>query len=134
MADSAPPDVHFPLQEFLGFTIEKGEGAAVARLTLDERHMNPHAIANGAVAFALMDTAMGAAAMTAIDEESWSTTIEMQIRYHRPAFSGELRAEANVLSAGKRVIHLEAKTFDAEGRLVASATGGFARIPRPDLG
>ena len=47
----------FPLQEHLGFTIERGHGRAVASVRLGERHLNPNGVAHGAVAFTLMDTA-----------------------------------------------------------------------------
>jgi hypothetical protein len=39
-----------------------------------------------------------------------------------------LTAEATVLTVGRRVIHLEAKTHDDTGRIVASATASFAVI------
>jgi acyl-CoA thioesterase len=122
----------FPLQEFLGFTIVKGDGAGTASLDLDDRHHNPNAVAHGSVAFALMDTAMGAAAVSVIAEDHTCATIEMHTRFHRAAVHGTLTAEAKVLTAGSRVIQLECKTTDDDGRLVASSTGSFAVLqPRP---
>ncbi|MFV0525104.1 MAG: PaaI family thioesterase [Acidimicrobiales bacterium] len=126
---SSPPDpTTFPLKEHLGFTIQRGEGRATASLELDERHMNPNDVAHGAVTFALMDTAMGAAVMSVLDEGNACATIEIQTRFHRGATAGGLTAEASVLAAGRRVIQLEARTVDDAGRLVASATGSFAVI------
>jgi acyl-coenzyme A thioesterase PaaI-like protein len=64
----------------------------------------------------------------------WSTTaqkcatIEIHTRFHASASDGGLRAEAVVLSAGRRIVHLEAKTIDRVGRLIASATGSFAVV------
>jgi acyl-CoA thioesterase len=128
MSDYTP----FPLEEFLGFTIEHREGRAVATLELDERHMNPNAVAHGAVAFTLMDTAMGGAVMSVIPDGSFCATIEFHTRFHRGATGGTLSAEAEVITAGRRVVHLEAKTVDGDGRLIASATASFAVIqPRP---
>jgi acyl-CoA thioesterase len=123
-----PLDTEFPLKEFLGFEIERGEGRAVATLELGERHMNPIDVAHGAVPFALMDTAMGAAVMSVVDEDKRCATIEMHTRFHRGARSGRLSAEAIVLTAGRRVVHLEARTTDDQGRLVASSTASFAVI------
>lgn len=88
--------------------------------------MNPNDIAHGAVTFTMMDTAMGAAVMSVLDEGSLCATIEIQTRFHRAATTGSLRAEATVLHAGRRIVHLEAKTFDSSDRLIASATGSFA--------
>lgn len=131
MSEQAEPAVHFPIQEFLGFVIDRGEGWATARLALGDRHLNPNGIAHGSVAFALMDTAMGAAVMGVVDEGNICATIEVHTRFHRGATSGELVAEAKVLTAGRRVVHLEAKTHDGDGRLIASATGSFAVIALP---
>jgi acyl-CoA thioesterase len=119
----------FPLQEWLGFTIDRGNGLATATINLDDRHMNPHGIAHGAVAFALMDTVMGAATMSVIDEGNLCATIEMHTRFHRGATGGQLIATAEVLTAGRKVVHLEAKTHDGDGKLLASATCSYAVLP-----
>jgi len=56
----------------------------------------------------------------------------MHTRYHRPATDGRLTADAVVVTAGKRIIQLEARTTDDQGRLIASSTSSFAVInPRP---
>jgi acyl-CoA thioesterase len=126
-----PTETAFPLKEFLGFTIERGSGEATASLELGERHMNPNGVAHGAVAFALMDTAMGAAVVSVLDDDKMCATIEIHTRFHRGASAGTLTAEATVLTAGRRVVHLQARTLDDAGKLVASATGSFAVIDRP---
>lgn len=131
MTEEAPIEPNFPLKEFLGFTIERGEGSAAATLDIGAQHMNPNDVAHGAVAFTLMDTAMGAAVMTVVDEGVFCATIEMHTRFHRGAASGSLTAEATVLNAGRRIIHLEARTLDSQQRLVASATSSFAVIQAP---
>lgn len=116
----------FPLQDHLGFVIERGDASAIACLALDERHLNPNGVSHGAIAFTLMDTAMGAAVMSVVDEGCHCATIEVHTRFHRAATGGRLRAEAKVVQAGKRIVHLEARTHDEAGRLIASATGSFA--------
>jgi len=121
-------EVSFGVKEFLGMTIERGEGKGTARMTLDEPHLNPNNVAHGAVPFALMDTAMGAAVMSVVDEGAFCATIEMHTRFVRAVASGSLTAEATVIHAGSRIMHLEATTHDDAGRLVASATSSFAVI------
>jgi acyl-coenzyme A thioesterase PaaI-like protein len=44
---------------------------------------------------------------------------------------GTLRAEATITSGRKRIVHLQARTVDGDGWLVASATGSFA-VMAPD--
>jgi len=137
MADALPgaepSPTTFPLKEFLGFTVERGEGRATATVELGEQHLNPFHTAHGAVAFTLMDTAMGAAVMSVVAEGERCATIEIQTRFLRGAATGTLTAEASVLSAGRSVVHLEARTVDGAGDLVAAATGSFAVI-RPRTG
>jgi len=128
---SASPNPDFPLRGFLGFDIQAADGTAVTTLLLDERHMNPNNIAHGAVTFALMDTAMGAAVVSVLREGQTCATVEMHTRFHRPAASGVLSATATVLTAGRRMVHIEAKTTDDQNRLVASSTSSFAVINPP---
>ena len=116
----------FGLQEMLGFTIESIDGEATATLTIDDVHLNPHGAVHGAVPFTLMDTAMGGAVMSTIDDGRLCATIEMQTRFHRPVAAGTLRATARVTTAGRRIVHLAAETRDDDDRLVASATASFA--------
>jgi acyl-CoA thioesterase len=133
MAAAEPSPTTFPLKEFLGFAVERGAGRATATLQLGEQHHNPFGVAHGAVAFTLMDTAMGAAVMSVVAEGDRCATIEIQTRFLRGATEGTLTAEATVLSAGRSVVHLEARTVDTAGNLVAAATGSFAVI-RPRTG
>lgn len=126
--EASVPRPDFPLRDFLGFDIEVGTGSATATLDLDPRHHNPNGIAHGAVAFTLMDTAMGGATMSVLREGQMCATIEMQTRFHRPAAGGRLTARASVMTAGRRVVHLEARTVDDDGNLIASATASFAVI------
>lgn len=124
MADT--PDPGFGLQELIGFTLESVEGRSVAHVEVAEHHLNPHGIVHGAIPFTLMDTAMGGAVMSTLDDGRQCATIEMQTRYHRPASGGTLTATAKVTSGGRRIVHLAAETRDHEQRLVASATASFA--------
>ena len=120
----------FWLKEQLGFTIERGDGRASATIVCDERHLNPHGTVHGAVVFALVDTAMGAATMSVLDESSLCATIEIHTRFLEPVFAGGLRADVRVVKAGRRIVHLEADVTDDRQRSVARASGSFAVIPR----
>ena len=125
------PAADFPLKELIGFTIEPGDGRSTARLTVDERHLNPHGVVHGAVMFALLDTAMGGATMSVVEEGNWCATIDVTTRFLAPCFGGELVATATVRKAGRRVVHLDASVADADGVEFTAATGVFAVIPAP---
>lgn len=127
-ADEPEPRPPFPLQEFLGFEMVRDGERAHATIDIGPVHHNPNGVAHGAVIVALIDTVMGAAAMSAVPEGSFCATIELHTRFLRPVMEGRVVAEAAVISAGRRVVHLEAKATGADGKLVASATGSFAVI------
>ncbi|HAI65085.1 MAG: PaaI family thioesterase [Actinomycetota bacterium] len=116
----------FGLKAALGFALENRDGRSIAVLEISGVHLNPNGVVHGAVPFTMMDTAMGGAVMNTIDDGRRCATIEMQTRYHRPVATGTLTATAEVITAGRRVVHLRAETRDDDDRLVASATASFA--------
>jgi len=125
----------FPLATFLGMTIERtAPGAAAARLTVRSEHLNPHGSVHGAVLFAMVDTAMGAATLSVLEEGTLCASIEVQLRFCKPVFEGVLVAATEVLQAGKRIVHLEGRVHDARGELVGLATGSFAVIATDNAG
>ena len=119
----------FPLREMLGFTIETGEGVATAWLDVDERHINPHGTVHGGVMFILLDTAMGGATMSVLDEGNWCATLDIHTRYLAPCFGGRITATATVRKAGRRVVHLDGVVTGADGTEYAAASAVFAVIP-----
>lgn len=117
----------FPLAVFMGMTVEKtGDGTARAEVVVDDRHLNPNGVAHGSVVFTLADTSMGAATMSILDDGLFCSTIEIQVRYLRAAGPGRLVVETTVVKPGKRIVHLESRAIDEQGRLVATATGSYA--------
>jgi len=112
----------------LGFSIEHGQGVGATELVVDERHMNPNGVVHGAVPYAMVDTAMGAATMSVLEDGLLCATIEIHVRYLRPCAGGTLRAKATVRKAGRRIVHLDATVVDADGTEVVAASGTFAVI------
>jgi acyl-CoA thioesterase len=125
------PTPAFPLADFLGMVTEKtGRGVATARVKVTAEHLNPHGSVHGAVLFAMVDTAMGAATMSVLDEDQLCASIDVQVRFCKAAFDGELVARATVMQAGKRVVQLQAEVRDRHNELVGLASGSFAVIRR----
>lgn len=127
MADSS---VSFPLQQFLELELADHPDGAAAHLVVTDRHLNPNGVAHGAVLFAMVDTAMGKATMGVVDEGCWCASIEVQLRFLRPAGRGPLDAVVEIVKPGRTIVHLTARVTGAEGELVATATGSFA-VLRP---
>ena len=133
MNEPGTPDYgHFPLRDYLGMRLTGDDaGTGVARLDVDAQHLNPNGVVHGAVLFALVDTAMGKSAMSVIDEPgAYCASIEVSLRFIRPAASGELLAISHVVKRGRSVVHLDARVVDHDDRLIANAAGTFA-ILRP---
>ena len=118
----------FPLQSFLDFDVRDGpDGAVVAFLEVDDRHLNPNGIVHGGVVFSLADTAMGRATMAVLGDGQICASIEVSVRYLRPIPGGRLVATASVLRAGRRIVHLECSiTVDGDDRPAAVLQGSFA--------
>jgi acyl-CoA thioesterase len=116
----------FPLRTFLGMEMGRNDaGEATATITIGEQHLNPNGTVHGAVLFALADTAMGSAAMSVLPEGTYATSVDLQLRFVRPASTGELTATVEVLKQGRHVIHLAGRIHGDDERLVATAEGTF---------
>jgi acyl-CoA thioesterase len=119
----------FALRHFLGMeVVGAGAGHARARITVADEHRNPNGVVHGAVYFAMVDTAMGAATMSTLPDGRYCTSVEVQMRFIRPAADGILVADASVLKTGRSVVHLEARVHDGDDRLIATSGGTFAII------
>jgi uncharacterized protein (TIGR00369 family) len=118
----------FPLRRFLGMELSGDEpGVGLAHVVVGPDHLNPNGVVHGAVLFALVDTAMGKSTMSVIDEPNrYCASIEVSLRFIRPAVDGRITATATVLKRGRSVVHLESHVLDDAGRLVATAAGTFA--------
>ncbi len=120
----------FPLKRFLGMELTGDEpGVGVAQVLIGDDHLNPNGVVHGAVLFTLVDTAMGKATMSVVDEPGrYCASIEVSLRFVRPAVAGSLTATASVVKRGRHVVHLEAVVVGDDDRLIATAAGTFALL------
>ena len=120
----------FPLKRFLGMELTGDEpGVGFAHVDIGPNHLNPNGVVHGAVLFALVDTAMGKSTMSVVDEPGhYCASIEVSLRFIRPAVAGRVTATATVVKRGRHVAHLEARVVDDAERLVATGAGTFAII------
>ena len=118
----------FPLRRFLGMELSGDEpGVGYAHVDIGPDHLNPNGVVHGAVLFALVDTAMGKSTMSVIDEPGrYCASIEVSLRFIRPAVDGRITATASVVKRGRSVVHLDSRVVEGDGRLVATAAGTFA--------
>lgn len=108
--------------------VDKSEpGRTVWRVRADERFANPAGVVQGGFLAAILDSAMGASAVTAVgDRKVFVSNTEMKVSFLRPVLPGaDLECVATVLKAGRVVSFLEAKLSDEEGRVVATASSTY---------
>ena len=117
----APPiAAHFGMRwEHIGF----GEVVAVAEP--DESLYNPIGMVHGGVAATLLDSVVGCAVHTTLRAGVGYSSVELKVSYLRAihAGRGEIRATGRVVKEGSRIAFAEGGIRDAEGRLLATASG-----------
>ena len=122
---------------FLGIhfdILEKGNVEYFA--SIDKQLLaTPKAVHGGFLA-TLCDGALGIAALsTVVEENKIVATIEMTIKYLKPAFEGdEIVAKAKVVSQGKRIIFSTCEVFNQNNELIAIANGTFNAYPKEKAG
>ena len=96
-------------------------------MTPDERMENPVGVIQGGFLSAFADSAMGAAAVTAVQgRKVIVANAEMKISFLAGVRSGtKLTCEAEVVSGGSRVAFLEATITDETGRMVARVSSTY---------
>ena len=78
---------------------------------------------------ALTDEAMSVACMVASGMTHVAPTAEMKTTFFRPGAPGKIKGIGKVVKWGRQVAFTEGELYDAEGRLLAKATG--TAIPTP---
>jgi uncharacterized protein (TIGR00369 family) len=114
-----------PIAETLGFRLVEAErGRAVFECEPAEFHYNPIGIVHAGLALTLMDSAMGLAFVTTLDEPGGWTTLELKANFTRAltADTGTVRCVGSIVHPGRRVATTEARLEDSQGRLCAHGT------------
>ena len=91
--------------------------------------LNPMKQIQGGYLCAMLDECMSVACMVASGMTSVAPTLEMKTSFLRPAMPGPLKGIGRVIKWGRSVAFTEGEIYDAEGRLLAKATG--TAVPTP---
>ncbi|MDX1651682.1 MAG: PaaI family thioesterase [Brumimicrobium sp.] len=107
------------------------KGKVRYELEIGEKHLAVPGAAHGGVVAALIDGTLGVAALTMVShEQKVVSTVELKINFLKPVSPGDiLIAEAEVLSAGRRLIYAETGVQNQNGVLIARASGTFNSYP-----
>ncbi len=114
-----------PANDAFGFErVDTDDGSVAFRWTVPAEYCNSAGNLQGGVMAAFADAVLGGAAATALRPEQYPALAEMKLSIFRPAPADtKLRGVGRVLKAGARVVFVEAEITDADGRLVAKASG-----------
>ena len=102
-------------------------GTSVWRMRVDERFLNPAGVVQGGFIAAMMDSSMGAAAVSSARQSKvLVVNTEMKSSFLRAARPGDvLTCTAKVLKAGSVISFVEARVVDADDHLVATASSSY---------
>jgi len=109
----------------LGYDVTEAEhGRAVVVADPDETLLNPSGTVHGGFTATLLDSCMGLAVRTTLEQGLEQTTVEFKVSLLRPITpqTGLIRAEGLVLTRGRRIGTAEGRVTDGQGRLLAHGT------------
>jgi uncharacterized protein (TIGR00369 family) len=108
-----------------GESAEKGKGVLILPVRPDFVGDPRRPALHGGVISALIDTAGGVAAWSALEEGESVSTVDLTVDFLEPArLGGELRASAELLRKGNRVCHVRMRVTQ-DGTLVAEGRGVY---------
>jgi uncharacterized protein (TIGR00369 family) len=82
---------------------------------------NGGSIVHGGLVATLLDTAMGGACATVLEDGESFLTADLRVEFLRAGRPGQMRAEGQVVRKTRRVVFCSAELYDAEGVHLASA-------------
>ena len=91
--------------------------------------LNPMKQIQGGYLCAMLDEAMSVACMVASGMTLVAPTLEMKTSFLRPAMPGQIKGIGRVVKWGRSIAFTEGELYDADGRLLAKATG--TALPTP---
>jgi uncharacterized protein (TIGR00369 family) len=105
---------------------EAADGTATLTVEVDDRHLNHAGTVHGGMLATLVDTTMGAAIRSAVDDEVPATS-QLSITYLRPGKPGRLEVTATVRKRGQNLTVCEADV-EQDGRSLVHALATFALV------
>lgn len=122
-------------QRLIGYVLDVSHPDKQARcsLTLTDAHLNRHCVLHGGIATVVLDSALGATASLTVDPMGRAPflTISLTTAFIAPAIEGaQLTATGRVTGGGRALVFAEGELKDADGILIATATGVFKRVPQ----
>ena len=125
-------------QRLIGYVIDVGQPDKRARCTLSvtDHHLNRHNVLHGGIATTMLDSAMGATASLSVDPSGRAPFLTVSLTTQFVAAATEkskLIATGEIVGGGRSLLFVDGELRDGSGRLIATATGVFKRVPADKL-
>lgn len=112
-----------PVAKLVGFTVETAEvDKVVIVLEAGPQHANPMGTIHGGILCDIADAAMAMAYAAGLEDEATLTTLDLNIHFLRPFWTGRLRAVGRVVKRGRTTGLTECEVLDDQDRLIARAS------------
>lgn len=108
-------------------------GVTTWTMLADERFANPGGVIQGGFIAAMLDSSMGASAVTSLEgRRARVANAEMKVSFLRSARVGStLTCVATTIESHSTVIFVEGRVTDDDGRLIATASSTYIAKARP---
>jgi uncharacterized protein (TIGR00369 family) len=117
----------------LGFRrTDWGPGTATIEwdATVDYGFVTPGGpVIQGGLVTAILDSAMGGACWTTLDNHEAFLTADLRVEFFRPTRPGRIHAIGHVVRRTKRLVFCSAELFDADGSTLAGSRCTQAVLP-----
>ncbi|MEN9730031.1 MAG: hypothetical protein RLZ91_1148 [Bacteroidota bacterium] len=114
-----------------GTLIKASAGSITAEFTVREDQCNHAQVMHGGIITTILDEIMGMTLIT-VEIEHLYVTINLHVDFLFGAKAGEkVTAISEVYRVGKKIANVEAKLYNAEGKLLAKSTSNLAATSVP---
>jgi uncharacterized protein (TIGR00369 family) len=125
-------------QTLIGYVVDVSDPDGQARCWLDigPQHTNRHGVLHGGIATAVLDNASGTTGSLTVDATGRAPflTVSLTTQFIAPAGLGKrVTATGRVVGGGRSILYISAELVDEDGRLIATSTGVFKRVPKERL-
>ncbi len=104
-------------------------GVTRVEITIKARHLNRAGTVHGGFLMTLLDSLMGYAATSTLEErQPRLATSRMTTQFLEAASGGQLIGEGRVVSGNGSYLLTSGELRDGDGRLIATAQGQFTRL------
>lgn len=125
-----------PATRLLGWrclNIDPEKGTIAVEFQPREEFLNPAGSVQGGLVAAMLDDTMGQIVYATLEPGEFNPSLEFKVSFIRPVKLGTLIANARIVHRGHSIAFAESELCDADGQLLATATGTM-KIVRAQTG